>query len=203
MLAILVLIVLTVFTIIMYTLPAYIKLRKSGIRTIRGQVSTIEDAVKYLRHTKLAGWGLVTEAQRLVAEKMEYSRRNNWDSPKRAFARGMGYCQQQAEALLTILRELGFDARLVQCTKNMFPPKKIHEYQSPGGMCGHVWLRVRINGEEKDVCPGNIHNEPGVIHFKVLGKVKDYSGLIKILGHLASALMNTVWDKKASKTIRS
>lgn len=162
-------------------------------------MSTIKDAVVYLKNKELKEWELVKEAQKLVAEKMEYSRRNNWDTPEKAFARGMGYCQQQAEALKSILNEVGIDARLVQCTKNMFPPKKIHEYRSEGGICGHVWLRVRINDKEKDVCPGNINNEPGKIHFKVIGKVTNYSGIIKILGHIGSAFMNTVWDKKAKK----
>lgn len=186
-------------SLIAYTLLPYIKLRDKGITTIRDNVSTIKDAVVYLKNKELKDWELVKEAQRLVAEKMEYSRRNNWDTTEKAFARGMGYCQQQAEALKSILKEVGIDARLVQCTKNMFPPKKIHEYYSGGGICGHVWLRVRINNEEKDVCPGNISNEPGKIHFKVKGKVTNYSGIIKIFGHLGSAFMNTVWDKKAKR----
>lgn len=182
-----------------YSLPPYIKLRNRGVTSIRDNVVTIHDAVVYLRNKELKEWILVKEAQKLVAEKMEYSRRNNWDTTEKAFARGMGYCLQQADALRIILLELGVQARLVQCTRNIFPAKKIHEYYSKGGTCGHVWLRVRINGEEKDVCPGNINNEPGVIHFKINGKVTNYSGIIKILGHIGSAYMNTVWDKKEKK----
>jgi len=199
MLLIIALLAFIISALIIYTLPPYIKLRHKGIATIRGNVSTIEDAAAYLKNKDLKEWELVKEAQRLVAEKMEYSRRNNWDTADRAFARGMGYCQQQAEALKHILKEVGIDARLVQCTRNMFPPKKIHEYYSEGGICGHTWLRVRINGEEMDVCPGNINNEPGKIHFEVRGKITNYSGIIKVFGHLGSALMNTVWDKKAKR----
>lgn len=192
-----------IFSVIIYTLPSYIKLRKKGITTIRDNISTISDAIAYLQDKGLKEWELVKEAQKLVCEKMEYSRRNNWDSSERAFARGMGYCQQQAEALLIILKSQGIDARLVQCMKNKFPPKKIHEYYSQGGMCGHVWLRVKIANEEKDVCPGNINNEPGIIHFIVIGKVTNYSGIMKVLGNLGSALMNIVWDKAAKKKMRN
>lgn len=199
--SILVFMFLAICAAFIYSLPPYLKLRNRGVTSIRDNVVTIEDAVVYLRSKKLKEWVLVKESQKIVAEKMEYSRRNNWDTAEKAFARGMGYCLQQADALKIILLEFGIDVRLVQCMKNTFPPKKIHEYYSEGGTCGHVWLRVRINGEEKDVCAGNINNEPGVVHFKINGKVTNYSGIIKILGHIGSAYMNTVWDKKDKKKV--
>ncbi len=190
-------VILVVLFILVYSFPAYFGLRKQGNKAIFGSVYTIEDAVNYLKAGKAEGWDLVAAAQNMVNRKMEYSRRNNWDSPRRAFARGMGYCWQQAEALKSILDGLGIESKVVQSVKNYFPPKKIHEYESKGGYCGHVWLRVRVNGEEKDVCPGNGENKPGKIHFKIEEKVTDYKGVIKIFGHLGSTLMNRYWDRKA------
>jgi transglutaminase-like putative cysteine protease len=97
-------------TLYLYTLPALRRLPKAKERSLNG-ITTIDDAVRYLHNTGKTGWELVVAAQKLVNAKMEYSRRNGWDTPSHAFRRGMGYCQQQATALLIILRKLGIEAR--------------------------------------------------------------------------------------------
>jgi len=187
-----------------YSLPAWLRLRRAGAAPIRlgeppASITTLDEAVTYLSGRGLEGRDLVRAAQRLVAAKMEYSRRNNWDSPARAFERGMGYCQQQAAALLVLLRALGIEARMVQCARNEFPPKRIHEYVTRRGVCGHAWLRARVGGLELDVCPGHPDNEPGKVHFRPLGRVTAYGGLPALLGHFGSALLNTRWDRAARR----
>lgn len=82
-----------VVALYLYTLPGLRRLPKDKARSLNG-ITTIDDAVRYLRGAGKTDWELVAEAQRLVNAKMEYSRRNGWDTPGRAFRRGMGYCQQ-------------------------------------------------------------------------------------------------------------
>jgi hypothetical protein len=53
--------------------------------------------------------------QHLAASKFTYSRLNTWDTPSRAFERGMGYCDQQAAALKHIYDRLGIASRPVVC----------------------------------------------------------------------------------------
>jgi hypothetical protein len=149
-----------------YTLPGLRRLPKAKQRSLDG-VTTIDDAVRHLQNSGKTGWGLVAAAQTLVNAKMEYSRRNGWDTAPRAFQRGMGYCQQQATALLLILRQLGIAARPVQALRCKFPPARIHEYWDPGGISGHMWLVVSIGGVEKDVCPGHSDNAPGKVHLRL------------------------------------
>jgi hypothetical protein len=85
------LVILASLALYLYTLPGLRRLPKGG-RTTLGDVTTIEDAVAACRRTGLQGWGLVAYAQNLAARKFAYFRRNPWDSPARAFERGMGYC---------------------------------------------------------------------------------------------------------------
>jgi hypothetical protein len=90
--------ILGVVGLYFYTLPAVVRLPKEKERALNG-ITTIDDAVRYLQNTGKTGWALVVAAPKMVNAKMEYSRRNGWDSPSHAFRGGMGYCQQQAAAL--------------------------------------------------------------------------------------------------------
>ena len=179
-----------------YTLPALRRLPKANEQSLNG-ITTIDDAVRYLRSTGKSGWALVATAQKLVNAKMEYSRRNGWDTPARAFRRGLGYCQQQATALLIILRKLGIEARPVQALRCQFPPKYIHGYTDPGGISGHMWLVVTIDGVEKDVCPGHPENVPGKVHFTLLSRKTTYGPLMQMLGHIGSMIVNVQRDNAA------
>lgn len=182
----------------LYTLPALRRLPKPKERSLNG-VTTIDDAVRYLRSSGKTGWALVTAAQQLVNAKMAYSRRNGWDTPARAFGRGLGYCQQQAMALLIILRQLGITARPVQALRCQFPPQQIHEYWDPGGISGHMWLVVTIDGVEKDVCPGDSTNVPGKVHFEMLSPRTAYGPLLRFCGHVGSMMLNVHRDNAALK----
>jgi len=151
---------------------------------------TIKDAIAACQASGLTGWDLASHTQALVCAQMTYSYDNSFDFPLRAFARGKGYCWQQAGALNLILRGLGFESRLVHAMRNRFPDvvrggKLVHI-----GVSGHAWCRVTIDGVEKDLCPGNPANRPGVIHFEPLSAVRNYSGPIVVFGYLGSAWIN-------------
>lgn len=184
-----------------YTLPALRRLPKAKERSFDG-ITTIDDAVRYLQRTGKTRWDLVAEAQKLVNAKMAYSRRNGWDTPARAFRRGMGYCQQQAMALHMILRRLGIEARPVYVFRCKFPPKHMHEYVDPGGISGHVWLVVTIDGVEKEVCPGHPDNEPGKVHFERLSPQREYGPAMRLFGQLGSVIVNGQRDKAALRQKR-
>lgn len=183
----------------LYTLPALRRLPQAGEQSLNG-VTTLDDAVCHLRNSGKTGWDLVAAAQALVNAKMAYSRRNGWDRPARAFRRGMGYCQQQAAALLIILRRLGFDARPVQALRCQCPPKQIHGYADPGGISGHMWLVVTIDGIEKDVCPGHPANVPGQVHFIRLSRRTNYGPILQLFGHIGSMIVNVQRDNSALRT---
>jgi hypothetical protein len=160
------------------------------------EAATIEAAVRVCRETGLTGWDLVAFAQRLVAGRMSYSYFNSFDSPKTAFKKGRGYCSQQAGALCRILLSLGFNSWPVHSVRNRFPDTVRDGVTIHIGVSGHVWCRVRIGSEEKDVCPGNPQNVPGKVHFEVLGKVHHFRGPIVLLSYLGSAAVNRKRGKR-------
>jgi hypothetical protein len=102
----------------------------------------------------------------------------------------MGYCEQQTLALKHIYDRLGIEARPVFALRCKFPAKVIDSMLWPGGVSGHAWLRVRIEGEELDVCPDSISNRPGVTHFEVLSKVHTWYPWLRPFTHLASCIEN-------------
>lgn len=187
---------LSVIALYLYTRPALQRLPKAQEQSLDG-ITTIDDAVGYLRSTGKTGWSLVAAAQKLVNAKMAYSRRNGWDTPTRAFRRGMGYCQQQGMALLLILHQLGFTARPVHAFRCQFPPHRIHEYRDPGGISGHMWVVATVDGVEKDVCPGHPDNEPGKVHFTQLSRRREYGPVMRAIGHVGSMIVNVQRDNVA------
>ena len=156
----------------------------------------IMNAVARCRKTGLQGWGLVEYAQNLVAYAMQYSYYNSFDQPDIAFAKGLGYCWQQAGALNIILKALGMDSRLVHATRNRFPDVVRDCVTVRIGVSGHVWCAVRIDGEEKYVCPGRPQNRPGVFHYQIISKVHDFKGPIVIFSYYGSAILNYYRGKK-------
>jgi hypothetical protein len=182
--------------IYLYTLPGLRRLPKEGRATL-DDVTTLADAVAACRRTGLQGWGLVAYAQNLAARKFLYSRRNPWDSPARAFERGMGYCQQQALALKIIYDRLGIRSQPVFALKCRFPPKVVHGLPEPQSISPHTWLKVTVDGVSKYVCPGNPANQPGVIHFEVLSEVRPLSLWMRPFSHLGSVIENVKRDQSA------
>jgi transglutaminase-like putative cysteine protease len=187
--------------VFLLTVPGLRRLPQPGRTTVDG-VTTLDEAVARARATGRQGWELVAFAQRLAARKVAYSRRNPWDSPARAFERGMGYCQQQALALDAILRRLGIASRPVYAMRCRFPPLEVHGIAEPAGVSGHVWLRVRVGGEERDVCCGDMGNTPGTVHFAVLSPVRTLHPWLRPLTHLGSAVENVRRDWVARRRQR-
>lgn len=151
---------------------------------------TIDHAIKQCRESSLSGWALVEYAQRIVASHMTYSYSNSYDSPEKAFEKGRGYCWHQASALNTILQALGIQSRLVHAVRNLIPEKVFEGVSIPEHVSGHVWCRVAIDGEEKDVCPGHRDNRPGAIHFQPLSPVKEWNRVIAFFSYWGSAMVN-------------
>lgn len=166
-------------------------------------VMTIGDAVEACRATRLTGWELVAFAQYLAARKFTYSRLNPWDSPAEAFACGQGYCQQQAVALKQIYDRLGIPARVVFAMRCRFPPGVVDGIWEPGCISPHSWVRVTLDGEERDVCPGAVSNRPGVYHFEVLSPVRTLQPWIRPFSHLGSVLANVRRAAAAQRCLRA
>ena len=192
-----------------WTIPVLRRLPQASYTAIDG-VTTIQDGVAVCQRTGLKGWDLVTYAQTLTAQKFTYCRCNPWDSPSRAFARGLGYCQQQALALKAIYDQLGIQVKIVYATRCRFSLKEGLDTSQPiripypgwlkawfGGeenVLGHCWLRVIVGLEELDVCPGDINNKPGKIHFEILSPVRILYPFIRPFSHLGSAILNVILD---------
>ena len=165
-------------------------------RTTVDGVTTIDDAVAACRASGLVGLELAAYAQSLAARKIKYSRRNPWDSWARSFERGMGYCIQQGMALKSLLDRLGIEAVPVQSFRCAFPPAIVHGVPEPAGVSGHLWLRVRVDGKEYDVCPGKETNRPGVVHFAVLSPVRRVRAWTIPILHVFCAAENVRRDWK-------
>jgi len=178
------------------SIPGLRRLPKESRRSLDGVV-TVEDAAEACRRTGLQSWDLVEYAQKLAARKFEYSRRNGWDSPARAFERGMGYCQQQALALKLIYHRLGIESWPVFAVRCRFGPSIIHGMPEPGIVSGHTWLRVRIGDDVRDVCPGSESNRPGVIDFEILSTVRRLPAWLQPVAHWGSVMANILRDREA------
>ena len=187
-----------VFTVFLLTIPLLRRLPKQSRVSLDG-VLTIDDAVEACRRTHLQGWDLVAYAQNLAARKFTYSRLNTWDTPSRAFERGMGYCEQQALALKKIYDRLGIETRPVFAMRCKFPAKVVDGVLWPGGVSGHAWLKVRIGDEERDVCSGSVDNKPGVTHFEIRSKVLTWQPWMRPFTHVGSSIENIRRDMMARR----
>lgn len=189
-------------TVSVLTIPLVRRLPKPGRVSMDG-ITTIDDAVAACKRTQLQGWDLVEYAQKLVARKFTYSRLNTWETPARAFERGMGYCEQQTLALKRIYDELGIETRPVFALRCRFPARMVDGLRWPGGISGHAWLRVRSGDEERDVCSGSSENRPGVTHFEILSPVHTWHPWLRSLTHLGSSLENIRRDMLARRRSRA
>jgi hypothetical protein len=190
-----------VLTVFLLTIPLLRRLPKQDRVSMDG-ITTIDDAVEACRRTHLQGWDLVAHAQKLAAKKFTYSRLNTWDTPSRAFERGMGYCEQQALALKKIYDKLGIETRPVFATRCKFPAKVVDGLEWPGGISGHAWLKVRIGDEERDVCSGSVNNTPGMTHFEILSRVLSWQPWIRPFTHVGSSIENIRRDMVARRSLK-
>ena len=189
---------ISVVAIYLLTIPLLRRLPKPSRVSMDG-ITTIDDAVAACQRTQLHGWDLVAYAQNLAARKFTYSRLNTWDTPSRAFERGMGYCEQQTLALKHIYDQLSIAARPVFALRCKFPPKVVDGMPLPERLSGHAWLRVRIGDRELDVCSGSVNNKPGVTNFEILSQVHTWQPWLRPFTHVASSLENIRRDIMARR----
>ncbi len=165
---------------LLYTVPAWLTVPhiREGLKEM-----TIEEAVAKLRTSGKKNWELVEVARQLVGERMQYCRRNNLESYRRAFRRGLGFCQQRAYALRAILRALGFEAYVVHSFRNRFPKGKIG---------GHAWLKVTHEGMTRDVDPEPTFMDSvyGNLHFTSITKVLPFTELFRYPAGWGAAVYN-------------
>jgi hypothetical protein len=152
----------------LYALPATLSLprgQRPGVAKL-----TLPQATRQLRQTGKTRWALVEAARALVGQRMQYCRRNSFDSATRAFERGYGYCMQHAYALAHLLAQLGFEARVVQALENRFPG---------GDVTSHAWVSVTIDGETRHIDPLFWDEQAGRIAFTPLSRVTGISPAFK------------------------
>jgi transglutaminase-like putative cysteine protease len=163
----------------LYALPATLSLP-------RGQQSTVgkltrPQAARQLRESGKTGWALVEAARALVAQRMQYCRRNSFDSAAKAFERGYGYCVQHAYALVHLLTQLGFEAQVVHAFRNRFPD---------GNVTSHAWVSVTADGETRYVDSLFYDAQAGQITFTPLSEVLGISPTFKALTWWGATAVN-------------
>lgn len=166
--------------LLLYVLPATLSLprgRRPGLEAL-----TIGGAAVRLGQCGAEGWDLVAEARSLVGERMAYCRRNGFDSYRKAFQRGYGYCEQSASALAKLLQLLGFDARPVHSERNRFPDR-----DKP---TGHAWVRVQIDGETREVDPEYQDPATGELLFEPGDDARAYSLPSRVMARLGCPIAN-------------
>jgi hypothetical protein len=142
---------------------------------------TIKQAVDELHKTGMTGWSLVEAARALVADRMQYSRRNAFDSSGRAFERGYGYCTQHAYALANLLTKLGFEAKVVHAFHNRFPDGKVGS---------HAWVSVSMDQETRHIDSLFYDAQAGENTFIPLSEVLEISPTFKLLNWWGGTAVN-------------
>ena len=138
----------------------------------------LNEAIDECRASQLTGWELVRLVTDTVHKNMKYSLTNPYMLHATAFRNGRGYCVQQAFCVADILRSLGVDVQPVYA--------RSVKVTDSGLVSGHTWNRVRIDGEERDVCSCHAGNSPGSVNFVPLTQVKRYTGAVVAAGYLGS-----------------
>jgi len=147
----------------------------SGLRAWGVADSGVAEAVAECRAANLTGWELVDYATRLVSAQFStYSVLHPWASPEAAFRDRRGFCTQYNGALAVILRELGLDARLVYAARVRFEDRR-------DWPLGHTWVRVRLDGEIRDVCARSMDNQSGRVHFVPICPVRKLDRITRFL----------------------
>ncbi|HEY43674.1 MAG TPA: transglutaminase domain-containing protein [Anaerolineae bacterium] len=163
-------VVVMVIGVPLYALPATLSLPR-GVRSGLDSL-TVSRAAVLLRESGESGMKLVEAARSLVAERMAYSRRNSFDSYAKAFERGYGYCSQQANALVSLLTRLGFEAKVVHALRNRFPD---------GTVTSHAWVQVAVDDEVRYVDSIFYDADAAEINFKPLSEVREVPPVLRFL----------------------
>jgi hypothetical protein len=140
------------------------------------RVLTLPEAVNNCNISGLEGWELAAHAQRLVSNKMSREYYNPWDSPEAAFIRGGGQDFQKTLALKALYDRLGISGRLVFAQVEFAEGNPLRGRYVP--ILGHVWIRVEMGDEERDVCPPTIQNPAGGCFFYFRDRVRPLPDLM-------------------------
>lgn len=120
---------------------------------------TVEELVQQCRAGGATGGDLVNEATAAVARAYPfYSIWHLWESPEASLASHRGWSHQYNTVLLLVLRELGFDVRLVHAAR-------VRGFRTPWWLPGHSWVKVHLGGHEVDVCASSETNTAGAVNF--------------------------------------
>jgi hypothetical protein len=163
----------------LYALPATLTLPSGPRPGIENM--TIAQAAQQLRESRKEDWSLVEAARTLVSERMQYSRRNSFDSAGKAFERGFGYCMQHAYALTSLLIDLGFEAKVVHAFQNRFPD---------GEVTAHAWVSVRVNDETRYIDSLFYDDRAGKLEFIPLSEVLEIGPAFKIVTFWGGTAVN-------------
>ncbi|NLE96659.1 MAG: arylamine N-acetyltransferase [Propionibacterium sp.] len=125
----------------------------------RGTGATVERIAERLIAGGATGRELADEAIRDVALAVgHHSAWHLWESPRQSLRHGRGWSHQYNTALMLVLRELGFDAKLVHAAR-------VRGFGHPWFMSGHTWVKVRIDGYWLDACASSMSNRVGSVGF--------------------------------------
>ena len=163
----------------LYAIPATITL-PAGTRPGLEEL-TIQGAAAQLRESGVTDWELVEAARALVADRMQYSRRNSFDPSGRAFERGYGYCVQHSYALKYLLAELGFEATVVQAFQNRFPD---------GTVTSHSWVSVSVGDEIRYIDSLFFKEETGELDFTPLSEITEIPPAFKMFTYWGAPAVN-------------
>lgn len=141
--------------------PVVVRAPKPAL-SLPGDVRSIDEAVTALQSSPARDWDLVNEAVLLVNAKFtRYSLWHFWENSDAAFRNSRGFAYQYNLALLRILRRLGIQAQGVHAARVRFEPAK----PSPWWASGHMWVRVTIDGQTRDVGASDASNRSGSVNF--------------------------------------
>jgi len=134
-----------------------------------------------LRQEGLSGWPLVERAQQVVHQRFsDYSCLYWWESAVTAFIRRRGYCVQYNTALQLLLEELGIDSRPVHAYR-------VRLVNDPSWRMGHMWLRVTLDGDTRDVCAGSRSIDAVSLRFTPVTRVRRFGPAMRSLTTVGTA----------------
>lgn len=175
--------------------PALIK-APAPIPAEPGRPGTVDEVIDAARVSRLTGWELVDHATALVHERYtHYSAWHLWESPHESFRNGRGTANQYNSALAEVLSALGFEVHRVQAAR-------VRMDRAPWWQSGHTWVRVAIEGRERDVCAGRADNRAGHVGFTPVTPVRPFSDLSYATTTLALVpfTLEAIWRSIATRT---
>lgn len=132
-----------------------------------GTGATVDDLIDEAHASGLRGWELVDRATELVHGSYDhYSAWHLWESAATSLAHGRGASVQVNQVLARVLEGLGFEVEVVHAAR-------VRLGRHPWWHAGHLWVRVSIADDQRDVCAMTAGNRAGQVAFTPLTEVRD------------------------------